>query len=185
MRDAGIIGIATIAEPSTVSQVNRNDACGKRVTRKKEKEPMWYRPVFGYRLRVTKRAIQELLESLYDEVGDGDNPFGQRLISVNDAPVGTSNQGCLQRGGNSDAVLLFGFLPQEMFLEPDANAFAVEEFTSADPRQKTEFHLLIAALPLEFERWLRELPSALLPHEDFIKRPENWRGPTLFLCPET
>jgi hypothetical protein len=145
---------------------------------------MWYRPVFGYRLWVTKRPVQELLESLCDDASDGVTHFGQRLISTLDAPVGT-NQGCLQRGGNSDAVLLFGFLPQKMFLEPDVNAFALEDLTSADPRQKTEFHSLIEALPIEFQRWLHDLPSALSLHEDFIRSSENWRGPTLFLCPET
>jgi hypothetical protein len=129
---------------------------------------IWYRPIFGYRLSVGRGPVQELLETLYEAFDDEEQPFGPRLIQVNDAPVGTSNQGCLQRGGDSDACLFFGFSPQNVFIEPDAGARS-----------------LIEALPGEFQRRLQDLPRAFVPQEEFVKKAANWRGPTLYLCTDT
>jgi hypothetical protein len=144
---------------------------------------IWYRPILGYRLSVGRGPVQELLETLYAAFGDEEQPFGPRLIHVDD--VGTSNQGCLQRGGDSDACLFFGFSAQHMFIEPDAGAFPIEQLTVADPREKAEFRSLIEALPGEFERWLQDLPRAFAPEEAIVKIAANWRGPTLYLCTET
>ena len=146
---------------------------------------IWYRPIFGYRLSVGRGPVQELLATLCEAFDDEEQPFGPRLIHVNDAAVGTSNQGCLQRGGDSDACLFFGFSPQDAFIEPDAGAFPIEQLTVADPREKAEFRSLIEALPGEFQRWLQDLPRAFVPQEEFVKRAANWRGPTLYLCTET
>src|ERR1700751_1319013 len=132
---------------------------------------IWYRPIFGYHLSTRGGPVQELLETLYEEgLDEQEQPFGPGLIQANDAPVGTSNQGCLQRGGDSDASLFFGFSPQEIFIEPDAGAFPIEQLTVADPREKAEFRSLIEALPGDFQRWLHDLPRALLPQEEFVTR---------------
>ena len=141
----------------------------------------WYVPVFGYRLWLTRsqRSVQQLLESLWDE-----DPAGSGLLTTCAAPVAVPTA-ILHRGGNSDAVLLFGWNVQDVSIEPDPDACAIEEFTAIDPRPKAEFQSLITTLPDQFETWMLHLPSGLLPHEDVIRNTENWRGPTLFLCPHT
>jgi hypothetical protein len=69
----------------------------------------------------------------------------------------------LHSGGDSDAVLLFGWPVQDVSIEADPDACAIEEFTAIDPRPKAEFQSLITTLPDQFETWLLRLPSVLLP----------------------
>jgi hypothetical protein len=139
----------------------------------------WYVPVLGYRLWLTRsqRSVQQLLESLWDE----DQP-GSGLLGSYDAPVAVPNA-ILHRGGNSDAVLLFGWRVQNVSIEPDPDAWAIEDFTAIDPRPKAEFQSLITMLPDQFQTWLLHLPSVLLTQKDVIRKTENWRGPTMFCAP--
>src|ERR1700751_4779519 len=115
----------------------------------------WYVPVFGYRLWLTRsqRSVQQLLASLWDQ-----DPAGSGLLRSYPAPVAVPTA-ILHRGGNSDAVLLFGWKGQDVSIEPDPKACAIEEFTAIYPPPKAEFQSLITTLPDQSETWLLHLPS--------------------------